>query len=41
MLQENNMDQIFLKDNNRLIRYSQNDFEYLDMSNQLDMNDER
>ena len=41
MLQENNMDQIFLKDNNRLTRYSQNDFEYLAMGDQLDMNNER
>lgn len=41
MLQENNMDQVFLKDNNRLTRYSQNDFEYIAMGDQLDMNNER
>ena len=35
MLQQNNMDQIFLKYYNQLIRYSQNDFKYLEMSNQL------
>ena len=41
MLQENNMDQVFLKDNNRLTRYSQNDFEYIAMGDQLDMDNER
>ncbi|MDQ0886621.1 two-component system sensor histidine kinase YesM [Paenibacillus sp. V4I9] len=38
MFQENNMDQVFLKDNNRLTRYSQKDFDYLKMSNQLNIN---
>ncbi|KRF42282.1 sensor histidine kinase [Paenibacillus sp. Soil787] len=41
LLQENNMDQVFLKDNNRLTRYSPNDFEHLTMSNQLNINVER
>lgn len=41
MLQENNMDQVFLKDNNRLTRYSQNDFESLTMSDQFDSHIEK
>ncbi|MGO4272004.1 sensor histidine kinase, partial [Paenibacillus sp. TAF58] len=41
LLQDNNMDQVFLKDNNRLTRYSQNDFEHLTMGNQLTINVER
>ena len=38
LLQQNNMDQIFLKYNNRLIRYSQNDFKSLTTYNQLNSN---
>lgn len=41
ILQENNIDQVFLKDNNRLTRYSQNDFEYLAMGDQIYSNIEK